>query len=248
MNNEEKNTDLIEDQAEENNAAPEAPKKNNSGLITILITIVACVLVAVVLIVALLPKDSGNGGEDGSGNVADGKVTYTVNVVDQDGNPVKDVAIKFYPAGGIEFEQKTQADGKTSYTTDKDMQVALTAIPAGYEAYDKLNTKQNLENGNLTVTLTKTEVEATYYHVKVVDQNGDPVQGVAVQVCSATKCLTGDSKTDENGEASFQYTDSEDYHAALNSIFPLPEGYSVDDPDKEYAIVDGVATIVLTKE
>ena len=41
--------------------------------------------------------DNGNGENNGDKSETPVKVTYTVTVVDQNGDPVKDVMINFYP-------------------------------------------------------------------------------------------------------------------------------------------------------
>lgn len=272
MNNEEKNPDLIEDQVDENNDLEldesESPKKPSSGLITLIITLAACVLVAVILIVALLPKNNGGdnnqnnnensgenggneggneggteGGNEGGNGEADSKVRYTVTVVDEDGNAVSGVEIYFYPEGGVDFPKTTEEDGLAIYTTDKNLTVAVTKIPEGYKPYEKLTLKQNFDaSGNLLITLTKEEVR--YYDVYVVDEEGNYIAGVLVQICGDKTGCKMPQSTDENGKASFTYNDDEVYHAQLTE---LPAGYTVDDVSAYYDIVNGVATITLTK-
>lgn len=250
MNNEEKNLTPENEGVEVNNATEqESTKKGLSGgLLAAIIGGVAVVILAVILLVVLLPgKDSGNTGDggDGSGDVQpETKVTYTVTVVDEDGNPVKGVLINFNLKSGSPFPCPTDETGKASYKTDKEVTGAsVFTIPQGYE-YNKLNQKQTLDGeGKLTVTLTKKAKEGNTYVIRVVDQNGDAVVGAKVQMCeSEDKCLTP-ILTNENGEATYVEADGE-YKAKITS---LPEGYEKVNDDYT-KLVDGVATIIVNKK
>ena len=54
----------------------------------------------------------------------------------------------------------------------------------------------------------------------VKDINGDPVQGVAIQLCDDTSCNMG--KTDENGVVSFDMPEGTAYEV---HVLKAPEGY-----------------------
>lgn len=170
------------------------------------------------------------------------KTTYTVTVVDQDGNAVKGVVIYFTPEGGVAFPLATDANGKTSpYKTDKKMTASVSTLPAGYE-YANLDKEQSFDkDGNLTVTITKSVVDEDYFTILVVDQDGNPISGVSVQMC-AEYCKMPIT-TGADGKASYAYEEG-DFHAQLSE---LPEGYTVDDISAYYDFVDGLATITLTK-
>lgn len=267
MSNEEKNPILDEENVDVNNeGAPveeaPAPKKPSSGLITLLITIVACVLVAVIMIVALLPKNKGGDGnnDEGSGQQGgnedegnDGGSTdeaddkYVITVVDENGDPVYGIALTLYVEGistpMTNNRTTTDEDGIVEYSKSKNIQVAITSesLPSNFE-YDKINQKLTPDaDGKLTIVL-----ERLYYEVRVVDQNGNPVAGVTVQIC-ATVCKPP-QVTDENGKAYFAYDATAEYHAQLtNGLEALPDGYTIDNPD-DYFYFDGkVATITITK-
>lgn len=261
MNNEEKNRTPENAGAEENkvaasNEAGNSRKKLSGGVLAAIIAGVACVLVAVILLVVLLPGSNNNGqgsGDDNGGGVGDNtetKVTYTVTVVDQDGNPVKGALIYFTPKSGTAFPLPTEADGKASYTTDKEVTVSVFTLPANYE-YDKMSVAQSPDSeGNLTVVVTKVELVPTdFFEIYVVDQNGDPVPGVKVQLCSDSICREILS-TDESGKVSYTYDDSNVYHALLaGDASDLPEGYTADNLGVYYYFEDGskVLTIEITK-
>ena len=188
--------------------------------------------------------DNGNGNQNDNGNTGGGstdeKVTYTVIAVDEDGNPVKDVEITFSPKGGIPIPYKTDAEGKRTYNTAKELSIIVTDLPEGYD-YDKLGSAQSFgEDNTITIVLTKVE-QGDPFIIKVVDQNGNPVEGVWVQMCAEICKLP--VQTGADGCASYPYEEGE-FRAQLND---LPDGYTVDDIKAYHDFVDGVATITITK-
>lgn len=251
MNNEEKNLTPENEGVEENKTSAPTEQENgkkglSGGLLSAIIGGVAVVILAVILLVVLLPgKDSGNTGDGGEGNgdvQPETKVTYTVTVVDQDGNPVKGAIVYFYPKGGVEMFYPTNENGATEgYKTDKEMSISVMTVPAGYE-YDKLGQKQKVDakDGKVTITVTKKAPEGTNYTIRVVDQNGNPVANAQVQMCeSAEVCLTP-VFTDANGEAVYTQPEKE-YKAAITN---LPDGYEKLTDGYTY-FEDGVAVIVV---
>ena len=213
----------------------------------ILSTILVLSMILTLSVTLFSCKDKGNDntGEQGNNdNTTPEKVTYTVTVVDQDGNPVKGAIVYFYPKGGVEMFYPTNENGATEgYRTDKEMSISVMTVPAGYE-YDKLNEKQKVDakDGKVTITVTKKAAEGTNYTIRVVDQNGNPVKGAMVQMCeSAEVCLTP-ILTDANGEAVYTQPEKE-YKAAITN---LPEGYESTTTGYTY-FEDYVATIVVNK-
>lgn len=183
-------------------------------------------------------KQDNNQSDVGTDNTPE-KVLYTVIVVDDEGNPVKGVDIEFSPKGGMAIPFPTDKDGKAAYKTDKELSVAVKEIPKGY-SYDKMNVQQSFGSDNtLTITLTT----LAPFIIRVVDQDGNPIEGVLVQMCDEAGSCRMPVDTDENGEASYRFEEGS-FHAQLTT---LPDGYSVDDPEAYYNFVDGVATITLTK-
>ena len=176
--------------------------------------------------------------DKGNNPPADEKTTYVVTVVDSEGNPIPGVHVTFCPKGGTEFPWNTEADGKATQKSSKEMTARIDKVPTGYE-FDKLG--QTLEfdsEGKLTVTLTA----RAPFVVKVVDQDGNPVAGVVVQVCNDSTCVPMGS-TDANGEAKRPSMNGS--YAA--KITELPDGYSVEDIEAYYDLVDGKVTITITK-
>lgn len=239
MNNEEKNISAENEVVEENNnPAPVPTKKLSGGVIGAIIGGVAAVILIIVLIFALAPDNNSNPGGEQGGENAVTKITYTVTVVDQDGNPIAGAKVAFAAKGGTAIPFPTNAEGKASYKSDKEVTATVTEIPAGYE-YANLNVAQTLSSENLTVTITKLAPMV----IKVIDKDGNPISGVTVQMCDTAGSCRIPITTGADGTASYNYEEGE-FHAQLTVV---PDGYTVDDPSAYYDFIDGVATIELTK-
>ncbi|MBE6974764.1 MAG: hypothetical protein E7436_04660 [Ruminococcaceae bacterium] len=67
--------------------------------------------------------------------VPDGKVTYTVTVLDRDGNPVPGVKLQFCDDESCRLPVTTGEDGKVSVRYDEsNYHITLTSVPEGYTA------------------------------------------------------------------------------------------------------------------
>ena len=189
-------------------------------------------------------SDKNDDKNDGDEPEVPAKVTYTVTVVDEDGNPVKGVALNFAPKGGTVFPLKTDASGVAGYVTDKELTVTVLAVPAAYD-YDKLGQSQSFDaDGKLNIVLTKKVETGTKYTIIVVDQNGAPVVGAKVQMCESENegiCLVP-VDTNENGEGIYT-VEEKGYKAAITF---LPEGYEKISDDYTY-FDNYVAKIVVNK-
>ena len=219
--------------------------------------IISMILVAAMMLsLALCLFSCGDDTTDG------GMVNYTVTVVDENGKPVKDVVITFTSEGGEPAMKFTKSEGTVSFESDKKVSAKITSIPDGYKKGDVNKSISFDKDGKATVTLVKEQSAVTKetYTIVVVDQNGDPVSGVAVQMCTNEGCL-GAMITDSQGKATYNQT-PDNFKAQLSITIPenatpdeietiiadtLPEGYTVENPTAKYEFVDGVATIVLTK-
>ena len=186
--------------------------------------------------------DEGENDAGGDNNNTETKVNYTVTVTDADGNPIKGAVITFNPKGSMSVPFPTDAEGKATYKTDKEMTATVTSVPAGYK-YANIGKAQNFDkDGKLSVVVTKAEVEL-HFIIKVVDQDGNPISGVKVQMCDESDSCRKPVTTGTDGTAGYVY-EAGNFHAQLTS---LPEGYTVDDVAKYYNFENGVATITLTK-
>jgi hypothetical protein len=99
-------------------------------------------------------------------------------------------------------------------------------------------TTQEKENENTTEPTT-TAPDPDYV-ITVVDENGNPISGVLLQMCLEI-CVPG--RTNEEGVAEF-YLDEADYKVSLLNI---PEGfdYSTDETEWHFASGEKTMTIVL---
>ena len=81
------------------------------------------------------------------------------------------------------------------------------------------------------------------YQLSFVDQNGEPVEGVTVNICDDASCTPMES--DANGMVSFVYP-SFAYHI---QVIVVPEGYEYDTTQESYLKeAGGVTEIIITKK
>ena len=248
MNNEEKNPAIENEAVVENNSTEnKGAKKLSGGMLGAIIGGVVVVILAIVLLVTLLPGNGDKGSQGGEGEQqgttdTDTKVSYVVTVVDGDGKAVEGVVVSFTTKGGSPIPFPTDAEGKASYKTAKEITAAVTAVPSGYE-YAKLNQKIDFDkDGKATITLTKKAEEAPYT-IKVVDQDGNPVAGVKVQMCDDAGLCLIPTATNEEGIATYKYQEG-NFHVLLNT---LVDGYTVDDMSVYYYFTGREVTITITK-
>ena len=165
MNNEEKNLTPENEGVEENKtSAPTEQEKGkkglSGGLLAAIIGGVAVVILAVILLVVLLPgKDSGNTGDGGEGNgdvQPETKVTYTVTVVDQDGNPVAGVKVQMCDDSGLcLIPTATNDEGIATYKYQEgNFHVLLNTLVDGYTV-DDMSTYYYFEGREVTIEITK---------------------------------------------------------------------------------------------
>ena len=201
------------------------------------------VLVMMLSIVACGGKDkTPDTNDDQQQGAPDTKVTYVVTVVDTDGKAVEGAVVSFTTKGGSPIPFPTDSEGKASYKTAKEITAAVTAVPSGYE-YAKLNQKIDFDkDGKATITLTKKAEEAPYV-IKVVDQNGNAVEGVKVQMCDDAGLCLIPTATNEEGIATYKYQEG-NFHVLINT---LVDGYTVDDMSVYYYFTGREVTITITK-
>jgi hypothetical protein len=81
------------------------------------------------------------------------------------------------------------------------------------------------------------------YRVITVDESGAPVEGTAVQFCSAQMCLMG--QTDADGIAVFEQEEDSSYTV---HVYKVPEGYAEDKTEYPVPETYGDVTITLKAE
>jgi len=200
--------------------------------------ILSIILAAIMLVTMSFSLVACGGEEQGNQPASDGKVTYTVTVVDENGKPMKGAEITFSPAGSMDIPFETEDNGTVSYKTAKALTAKLTGIPSGYKSAQLNKDIIFDDNGNATIVLSKMPP----YVVKVVDQDGNPVAGVKVQMCDKY-CVSFNAPTDANGQTSTDYREG-NFRA---QILELPEGYTVDDLDDYYEFTGNEVIIEVEK-
>ncbi len=158
--------------------------------------------------------------------------TYTINVVDKSGAPVKDAVCYVSIDGAAKGEKKTDADGKATWelTAGKVATVTLKSVPAQYKKGTANATTDVLLTGGATAyTFEVTKLLA--FTLRLVDENGDAVEGANVQICyGASGTCYKPANTDEYGEYKVYLDTDELVKAKINSV---PTGY-VNPTGEEY--------------
>lgn len=208
--------------------------------------IISTILVACMLLTASVCLFSCGGDDkpEGNDNQTPEKVTYTITVVDQDGNPVKDVIINISTVGGAAFPMPTNAEGKVSYRTDKGISAMMIDVPTGYESTELNKEIMLVPNKNVTIVINK-KAAADPYVILVVDDEGNPVAGVRVQMCDTAGSCRVPVTTDAEGRAEYAYEEGEFKVQITGGADGIPEGYTMDNPD-QYFYFDGGKLITIT--
>ena len=223
------------------------------------LVLVICMLAAVCSLTACGGKDNNddvsndnNNDNGGNKNVTTDK-TYTVTVLDGENTPVEGVKLvvtdgKSYPTA------TTDKEGKASVQLPADVTVSVmvTSVPNGYVKPEKVSgVYHGVFAKNSTEFTLKVEKEVdnkVEYTVRVVDQNGDAVVGMSIQLCPNGVCLAEKFVTNENGEITVKLTPGSAVDVKLEGL----EGYTLPAPVKDsyHAVIEsGVteATVTVTK-
>lgn len=211
-------------------------------IVALILTAVMLMSMSAMLFACNNDNQPDQGTNEGNNDNKETKVNYTVTVTDTDGNPIKGAVITFSPKGSMSVPFSTDEEGKASYKTNKEMTAVVTSVPKGYECAQLGKSLSFDQDGKASVVVSKVEVEL-YFIIKVVDEEGNPISGVIVQMCDDGGSCRKPVTTGDDGTAGYAY-ESGSFHAQLTQ---LPDGYTVDDVAKYYIFENGVATITLTK-
>ena len=222
------------------------------------LVLVICMLATVCSLTACGEKDKNEGTNNennengGNENVSTDK-TYTVTVLDGENNPVE--GVKLVITDGNSYPTTTSdKDGKASVQLPKatTVSVMVTSVPDGYVKPEKVSGVYHgvFASGSTELTL-KVEKEAdnkVEYTVKVVDQNGDAVVGMSIQLCPNGVCLAEKFVTNENGEITVKLNAGSEVDVKLEGL----EGYTLPTPVKDsyHAVIasgETEATVTVTK-
>ena len=199
--------------------------------------LVVCMLATVFSLTACGKKNTGNNDEEnknetpnengGNENVSTDK-TYTVTVVDGDKNPIE--GVKLVITDGKAFPTvTTDKDGKASTELpDGTVSIMVTSTPDGYLKPEKVSGIYHgvfaKDSTEFTLTLEKEASDKVTYTVKVVDQNGNAVVGMGIQLCPGGVCLPDNFVTNADGEITKDLAPNAEVHVKLEGLsgYTLP--------------------------
>lgn len=191
-------------------------------------------------------QDNNNPGNNAGNNPPASENVYTITVVDKSGNPVAGVAVTVSPT----FSSYTSdANGKITFESDSNqIQAMVTSSPDGYQ-HDTNIVSFPSGSKELTLTVTKIADSKVNYTIKVVDDEGNPVPDVLLQICYGTICLDSTFVTDSNGEITVSITSGYKVYVKIRGI---PSGYTegeLNEDNYHLTIPENVTngTLVLTK-
>ena len=155
------------------------------------------------------------GENEGPSDPGDGKVTYKVTIIDEDGKPVEGVSVQMCDDAGCKLPSATNAEGVVEFRyAPSNYHVTLLGGPAGYvidtTAYYVFTDNQ------LKILLKKAPATVTY-KVEVVDYDGFVLEGVSVLLSGSDLPAV---KTNADGVATFAAPEG-NYGVELSDI---PEG------------------------
>ncbi len=213
--------------------------KHAYRLLSVLLALTFCLTAAVALIsCGDTPSPSPAPEPDDGGNTDDNKTTYTVTVTDTDGAAVSGVSLLFSNGTDLFKNATTDANGRATVEQDANkpfLGVSIISVPNTHVKPEATNGMYHSLFGNttfLSLQLEKNVTETVSYTVKIVDQNGDAVQGVEIQICH-TVCVQCDL-TNANGETVKELPATVTSGTLKVGILNAPDGYTIPE-----ATIDG---------
>ncbi len=213
------------------------------------LVLVLCGVLGMLALTSCGESENTNGGENTDGNNTDYK-GYVVTVVDTDNNPVSGVNLMITnQSSAFSSPLTTDENGKANADVTGDgMGVVISSVPSGYIMPAKISGLLNavFASGSKEVKITL-EKEATAvkttYTITIVDQNGDAVEGVTLQLCYGGQCLPAPA-TNADGATTLQLADASGVNLKLLTV---PSGYTKPEAtvNGEYhlAIEDGTTSV-----
>ena len=198
---------------------------------------------------------AAGGGDSGNGGDSTSNATYTLTLVDTEGNPVVGAKAQVCSSATCHgFPSTTDAQGKITFTVPYDAtnKLQLNSVPTGYVMPESgtlgVADGTNLPiysfdtNNSVTVVIELVptgddddnnggddgnggETSTASYTVTVIDANGNGISGVQVKICSDTACNGATIGTDAQGNATF----TDITYDATNKlvITAVPFGYTL---------------------
>ncbi len=232
--------------------------KSTTKILSLLLALSLCFALTATLVACGGTGNTEPGETPGSTDTpTDNKIAYTVTIKDKDGNAVPGVKLMISDNASVFKNAETGADGKAIVNLDaasNSLGVMLTTLPDGYVKPATVSGAFHAmfgSNREVSLEINKPVVETITYTVKVVDQNGDAVSGVELQICH-TSCVQCDL-TDANGETKKELSSATVEGKQLKvGILDVPAGYTIPaatiDGAYHAVFADGETTIVVEIE
>lgn len=195
------------------------------------------------------PVNPDNGGENNNNNTTEDEkgIDYSVTLKDIFGNPIEGISLKFTYDGKETDIVVTDANGVATKKIDTYSKVSVEFVDdLRSKGYGDLTKNQKNLNGDTEKTL----VLPTLAVLTVVDTEGNPIEGVSVQICHNV-CLTPQS-TDAEGKVYANISSTEKVKICIVSV---PAGYAIPEEIGSYSGVpihayfnEGVYTLTFTLE
>ena len=168
--------------------------------------------------------NGNNNNNNNNNNQTEKGIDYSVTLKDIFGNPVEGVSLKFTYGSNETDVVVSDANGVATKKIDTYDDVIVEFVDLkGYGNLAK--SKRNL-NGETEKTL----VLPTVATLTVVDPDGNPVEGVSVQICHSV-CIPP-QPTDENGVVKASIDSTEKVKVCIVSV---PEGFVIPETIGEYS-------------
>ena len=174
--------------------------------------------------------------------------TYTVTIVDENNTPVEGVRVILTNGTTFTPAVSTDANGKASAEFDEEnIVVMILNVPEGYEKPDKVDgtTYHGVfasDSNELTIQLEKKVTNKVAYTLTIVDDNGDAVEGMEIQLSPGRIWISTPFLTNENGQITVEITPDYDVYVRLFALdgYTLPEA----DEDGYHAIIPAGETCI----
>ena len=182
-------------------------------------------------------------GTDVGGNGDDGKTEYSVIVMDANNQAIPGVVLTLSTRNYTSAQITTNSEGKATASLKAVgyVKANIVSVPEGYLVS---TTEMQFEDDKTTLVISLAADTRVAHTITLVDNNGNAISGVLVQICEGGVCQTPVT-TDANGKAVIRFNPSgEELKARVLSV---PTGYvRPDDVDADGYIHVSAGTTAIT--
>lgn len=177
-------------------------------------------------------------------------ITYSVSFIDEAGEPVEGVSVQIGMIyASYHQEYSTSASGQITIPSDANSPYSITiqSVPPGYRMPAKTYFTLSAEQPDIVITLEHSDGEAEYT-VRVVNEDGEPVEGVRVSIGSVAASYHPKYSTNARGMIVIAYEEMPGTLPLSVSVISVPDGYGC--PKDTYTLSgeSPELEIVLTRE